>query len=68
MIFITIIITKTFYLEGNSCNLDGGRRGVCKNLKDCPLKLSETVEGRRNHLSNDRSLSSLTGYLKTGKN
>lgn len=39
--------------EGNSCNLDGGRRGVCKNLKDCPLKLSETVEGRRNHLSND---------------
>ncbi|XP_043469136.1 serine protease snake-like isoform X2 [Leptopilina heterotoma] len=40
-------------LYGNNCNLEDGRRGVCKDLKDCPEKLSETVKGRRNHLSND---------------
>lgn len=33
--------------------MEDGRRGVCKKVTDCPEKVKEIIEGKRNHLSND---------------
>ncbi|XP_076280507.1 serine protease persephone [Lasioglossum baleicum] len=34
--------------EGSACKLEDGGPGVCKKLPDCPQKLKEVIEGRRN--------------------
>ncbi|XP_051160162.1 clotting factor G beta subunit-like isoform X2 [Leptopilina boulardi] len=39
--------------EGDTCYLEGGIRGVCKNILNCMEKIKETREGKRNHLSSD---------------
>ncbi|CAL1676499.1 unnamed protein product [Lasius platythorax] len=40
--------------EGSHCKLENGKTGVCKKIHDCPSKLQEVMEGKRNSDSNER--------------
>lgn len=34
--------------EGSSCKLENGTTGVCKKIYECPPRLREVIEGKRN--------------------
>ncbi|XP_054005859.1 serine protease snake-like [Hylaeus anthracinus] len=40
--------------EGNLCPLENGEQGVCRKLPDCPSRMKEVHEGRRNSESSGR--------------
>ena len=47
------VITKQIIPEGDLCELENEEEGICKNITECPQKLKETLEGKRNHRSRD---------------
>lgn len=35
-------------VEGSYCKLENGKTGMCKKIQECPSKLREVIEGKRN--------------------
>jgi len=51
---LDVIGFRWFHAEGSYCKLEDGGTGKCKKIQDCPARLREVMEGRRNSDSGGR--------------